>query len=400
MPMIFCYHRRMSQIIHSNIKSIIISLSSLYALRMLGLFLIYPILAIYAVHLPGATPFLLGVAMGIYGLSQAILQIPFGMLSDRFGRKPLIIVGLLLFALGSIVAALSQDIYGLIVGRTLQGTGAISAVITALLADLLAPNQRAKAMAVVGLTIGMAFGLSLILAPFLGALMGLSGIFWVITGLILLSLLVLIFFVPQPQQMQQVLPKGQWHLVFHNRQLWLLNISVFCLHALLTTLFLWLPARLEALTTHWYQQSLIYLFLLIGSYAVMMPILIRAEKTYQQKKVVLGSIIMFAFALCYFAWMPNNLWHLLLALFIFLIPFNLLEATLPSWVSRLAPQQTRGAAMGLYATLQFLGIFAGGAVTGFLLNTVSFTNIFLSFNFLMLIWFILVRGLKQLSKQE
>jgi predicted MFS family arabinose efflux permease len=367
---------------------------------MLGLFLIYPVLAIYAVHLPGATPFLLGVAMGIYGLSQAILQIPFGMLSDRFGRKPLIIIGLLLFASGSIVAALSQDIYGLIIGRILQGTGAISAVITALLADLLVPEQRAKAMAIVGLTIGVAFGLSLIIAPGLGAAIGLSGLFWVITVLVLLSLVVLVFFVPEPAQTQQSLPKGQLSLVFYNRQLWLLNFSVFCLHTLLTTLFLWLPARLEALTQHWYQQSLIYLVLLVGSYAVMMPILIRAEKTYKQKLVVQGSIVMFALALCYFAFMPNTLWHILLGLFIFLIPFNLLEATLPAWVSRLAPQQTRGAAMGLYATMQFLGIFTGGALTGWLLNSISFNNIFLSFSVLMIIWFIIVRGLKQLTKQE
>lgn len=390
----------MSQLFTAQTKPIIFALSSLYALRMLGLFLIYPVLAIYAVNLPNATPFLLGVAMGIYGLSQAILQIPFGILSDKFGRKPLIIIGLLLFATGSIVAALSEDIYGLILGRILQGTGAISAVITALLADLLAPNQRAKAMAIVGLTIGLAFGLSLILAPFLGALIGLSGLFWVITGLILLSLLVLIFFVPQPSQMQQALPKGHWREVFYNRQLWLLNISVFCLHALLTTLFLWMPARLNVLASAWYQQSLIYLCLLIGSYAVMMPILIRAEKTYKQKQVVQGSIVIFVIALCYFAFMPDNLWHLLLGLFIFLIPFNLLEATLPSWVSRLAPQQTRGAAMGLYATMQFLGIFVGGALTGYLQNMISFANIFLSFNLLMLIWFILVRGLQQLSKQE
>lgn len=390
----------MSQIAPTHTKPIILALSSLYALRMLGLFLIYPVLAIYAVHLPHATPFLIGLAMGIYGLSQAILQIPFGMLSDKFGRKPLIIIGLLLFAAGSIVAALSQDIYGLILGRILQGTGAISAVITALLADLLAPNQRAKAMAIVGLTIGLAFGLSLILAPFLGALIGLSGLFWVITGLILLSLLVLIFFVPQPLHMQQALPKGHWRQVFSNRQLWLLNISVFFLHALLTTLFLWLPSKLNVLASEWYEQSLIYLCLLIGSYAVMMPILIRAEKTYQQKRVVQGSIVMFAIALGYFAVMPETLWHLLFGLFIFLIPFNLLEATLPSWVSRLAPQQTRGAAMGLYATLQFLGIFAGGAVTGFLQNSISFSNIFLSFIVLMVIWFISVRGLQQLTKQE
>ena len=298
------------------------------------------------------------------------------------------------------VAALSTDIHGLIMGRILQGTGAISAVITALLADLLAPEKRSKAMAIVGLTIGMAFGLSLILAPALGAAIGLSGLFWVITGLILLSLLVLIFFVPQPLKLKQALPSGQWKVVFANKQLWLLNTSAFFLHALLTSLFLWLPARLNVLASAWYQQSLIYFVLLLGSYAIMMPILIRGEKTYQQKRVVQGSIIGFAVALIYFAWMPNTLGHLLLGLLLFLIPFNLLEASLPSWVSRLAPQQTRGAALGMYATAQFLGIFAGGVGTGVLLNYFSFEKVFLSFTVLMILWFILVRGLKRLSKQE
>lgn len=385
---------------HIKEKQVIAALSSLYALRMLGLFLIYPVLAIYAAKMPGATPFLLGLAMGIYGLSQAILQIPFGILSDKFGRKPLIIIGLLLFAGGSIIAALSTDIYGLILGRILQGTGAISAVITALLADLLAPQKRAKAMAIVGLTIGMAFGLSLILAPALGAAIGLSGLFWVITALILLSLLVLILFVPQPVKIQETIPSGQWRIVFANRQLWLLNISAFFLHGLLTTLFLWMPARLNELASAWYLQSLIYFVLLLGSYAFMMPILIRAEKTYRQKWVLQGSILGFILALLYFAWMPNTLWHLLLGLLLFLIPFNLLEATLPAWVSRLAPQQTRGAAMGMYATAQFLGIFIGGVSAGWLLNYFSLTNVFLSLSLLMLIWFILVRGLKRLSKQE
>jgi predicted MFS family arabinose efflux permease len=397
---IFAIITPMSAPPHIKEKQVIAALSGLYALRMLGLFLIYPVLAIYAAKMPGATPFLLGLAMGIYGLSQAVLQIPFGILSDKFGRKPLIVIGLLLFAGGSIIAALSTDIYGLILGRILQGTGAISAVITALLADLLAPQKRAKAMAIVGLTIGMAFGLSLILAPALGAAIGLSGLFWVITVLILLSLVVLIFFVPQPVKTQEAIPRGQWRIVFANRQLWLLNISAFFLHGLLTTLFLWMPARLNELASAWYSQSLIYFVLLLGSYAFMMPILIRAEKTYRQKWVLQGSILGFILALLYFAWMPNTLWHLLLGLLLFLIPFNLLEATLPSWVSRLAPQQTRGAAMGMYATAQFLGIFIGGVSAGWLLNYFSLTNVFLSLSLLMLIWFILVRGLKRLSKQE
>lgn len=390
----------MSQISKNNAKPIVLALSGLYALRMLGLFLIYPVFAVYGMQLPSATPFLIGLALGVYGLSQAILQIPFGMLSDKFGRKPIIIIGLLLFALGSIIAALSEDIYGLIWGRILQGTGAISAVITALLADLLPSEQRSKAMAVVGLTIGLAFGLSLILAPLLAAAVGLSGMFWMITGLIFLSLLVLILFVPEPAKMQKPITQGEWRAVFHNRQLWILNVSVFFLHALLTSSFLWLPQQLNDVTSALYQQSLVYLFLLLGSYLLMMPILIRAEKTYQQKRVVQACILGFAVTMIYFVFMPINLGYLLLGLLLFLIPFNLLEAILPSWVSRLVPQHTRGAAMGMYATWQFLGIFTGGIVTGWVLNYFSIYWVFLCFSVLMLIWFILVRGLKQLAKQE
>jgi predicted MFS family arabinose efflux permease len=367
---------------------------------MLGLFLIYPVFAVYGMQLPGATPFLIGLALGVYGLSQAILQIPFGMLSDKFGRKPIIIIGLLLFALGSIIAALSEDIYGLIWGRILQGTGAITAVITALLADLLPSEQRSKAMAMVGLTIGLAFGLSLILAPLLAAAVGLSGMFWMITGLIFLSLLVLIFFVPEPLKMHKPITQGEWRAVFQNKQLWILNISVFFLHALLTSSFLWLPQQLNEVTSALYQQSLVYLFLLMGSYMLMMPILIRAEKTYQQKRVVQACILGFAVAMLYFAFMPSTLGYLLLGLLLFLIPFNLLEAILPAWVSRLVPQHTRGAAMGMYATWQFLGIFTGGIVTGWVLNYFSIYWVFLSFSVLMLIWFIIVRGLKRLTKQE
>lgn len=377
-------------------KSLIAALSGLYALRMLGLFLIYPVLAIYAAHMPHATPFLIGFAMGVYGLSQAILQIPFGILSDKFGRKPLIILGLLLFIAGSVVAALASDIYGLILGRILQGTGAISAVITALVADLFAPAVRSRVMAMVGLTIGMAFGLSLVLAPALGAIVGLSGLFWIIAGLALLSLAVLPL-IPSPTHLKQALPQREWRIVFTNPQLWYLNISVFLLHALLTTLFLWMPAKLNQLTSVWYQQSLIYLVLLFVSYALMMPILIRAEKTNRQKLVLRGSILGFGLVLIYFAWMPNTLGSLLLGLLLFLIPFNLLEATLPSWVSRIAPPQAKGAALGLYATAQFLGIFAGGAGTGWLLKYFSYPTVFLSHIVLMILWFILVRGLKPLS---
>jgi predicted MFS family arabinose efflux permease len=378
-------------------KSLIAALSSLYALRMLGLFLVYPVLAIYAHDLPGATPFLIGLAMGGYGLTQAILQIPFGILSDHFGRKRLIIIGLLLFALGSVVAALSDSIYGLIAGRLLQGTGAISAVVTALLADLLPAQKRSKAMAIVGLTIGMTFGLSLVLAPALSALYGLGGLFWIIAILSILALGVLILFVPNPEQGRQALPMRELQQVFANRQLWYLNISIFCLHAVLTGLFVWLPPQLQKITAHWYQQSAVYLGLLIASYAFMMPILIRAEKMYRQKWIVQASQLGLCLVFIYFAFMPHSLWYLLLGLLLFLIPFNLLEAILPAWVSRVAPVQAKGAALGMYATAQFLGIFVGGVATGLLLNTFSLSIVFFSSAILMLIWFILVRGLKPLS---
>ncbi len=379
-------------------KSVIVALSSLYALRMLGLFLIYPVLAIYAQQMPHSTPFLIGLTMGVYGLSQALLQIPFGRLSDKFGRKPLIIIGLVLFALGSIVAALSTDIYGLIFGRFLQGTGAISAVITALLTDLLAPDKRAKAMAIVGLSIGLTFGLSLILAPPLSAWFGLSGLFWLIVVLNVLAIGILIYVVPTPAHCKQALPPGQWREVFANSQLWHLNISVFFLHTLLTTLFIWMPTQLHHLASHWYQQSIIYFLLLVASYAIMMPLLMYAEKHYRQKQLVQGSILIFAGVLAYFALMPHTLFHLVLSLLLFLIPFNLLEATLPSWVSRIVPQQIKGAALGLYATSQFLGIFVGGVGSGILLKYFSLSIVLWSNVGLMLIWWLLMLRLKPLPR--
>jgi len=310
-------------------RKITLALASLYSLRMLGLFLIYPVIAIYAFTLTNATSALIGFAIGAYGLTQALLQIPFGLLSDRIGRKPVIAFGLVIFIFGCIVAALSEHIYGLVMGRLLQGAGAISAVITALLSDLIRPQIRSKAMAMIGLTIGLMFGLSLILGPWLAALFGLSGIFWVMAVLALLALLVLFFVIPESKKSTAQLAPVKLKAVLRDTQLLRLNFSIFCLHVVLTALFVIIPTRLLALTTgHWYEQSGIYLFILLVSFAVMLPLLIFAEKRHCHKVVMQIATAILLVSFLMLAWLPVGLWQLIASLLVFFIAFTLLDWTL------------------------------------------------------------------------
>ncbi|WP_018274048.1 MFS transporter [Teredinibacter turnerae] len=366
---------------HSQVKSVA-SLSLLYAFRMLGLFMVLPVMMLYGDGYAGATPFLLGVALGAYGLTQAVFQIPLGLLSDLFGRKPVILIGLLIFAIGSLVAGSATSIEGLIIGRALQGAGAIASAIMAMVADLTTEDNRTKAMAAIGASIGLSFSIAMVLGPVLASVAGLSGVFFVTCGLALLGVLVLLFVVPKPAQ-----PAGKSHRdsgaipalmgkTAQNPQLLRLNLGIFSLHFVLMSAFVVVPRILEsglgiARESHWH----IYLGLLLGALIIMMPFMMLAERKRMVKQVFLLAIFLLGVALVALA-----LWHatamvVITLLLLFFVAFNLLEATLPSLVSKVAPAGAKGTAMGLYSTSQFLGAFAGGTLGGWLLEQHSATAV-------------------------
>lgn len=371
----------------------ILGLALIFGLRLAGLFLILPVFSLLARDLPGATPFLVGLAISSYGFTQALLQIPFGLLSDLVGRKRVIAAGLLLFATGSVVAALAGSIWGVILGRALQGSGAIAAAVMALLADLTREEHRTRAMATVGATIGLAFALSIVAGPPLGHLLGLRGLFWLIAGLALLALLVLLFVVPTPRQIRHHLDAepepGRLLEVLRHRELLRLDFGIFALHLLLTANFVVLPIVLReelAVPVSWH--SLLYLAAMGGSLLFMVPLVVLAEKRGLMKPVfLLGVFLIFSSQLGWF-FGHGHLWSFCLALFLFFAGFNLLEALLPSLVSKTAPVALKGTAMGIYTSCQFLGAFAGGTLGGYLLG-LDLPLVWLAGSGLALLWLLL-----------
>lgn len=352
------------------------ALSSIFALRMLGLFMIIPVFSVAGQSYQGATPALIGLAVGVYGLTQAILQIPFSLLADRFSRKLLVIIGLLLFALGGAVAAMSETIYGVIIGRAIAGGGAVSAVVMALLADVTREEQRSKAMAIMGMSIGVSFMLAFSLGPWLTSLVGISGLFWVTTimGLAAISML---FLVPKItrhhknyqqgylQQLKQVLKMGDL-----NR----LHISVFALHLLLTAMFIYMPSQLiQVADIPLASHGWVYLPLLIISLFFAFPSIILAEKYRQMRGIFLTAIAGIVLGLLVLIFGFESKYILLLGLGLFFVAFNVMEALLPSWLSKSAPIQSKATAMGVNASSQFLGAFFGGMIGGqlLLLNNTS-----------------------------
>ncbi len=361
-------------------KRATVSLASIYALRMLGLFMLLPVLSLFTEQMPGSTPKLVGLTMGIYGLTQAILQIPFGLLSDRFTRKTIIIIGLILFVIGSVVAALSTDIYGVLIGRALQGCGAISAAVMALLADLTQEVHRTKAMATIGASIGVSFGVAITLGPIIAHQFGISGIFWTIAVLAASAILVVLFVVPNPQKISvhrdaEYIP-SELSTVIKNPDLLRLNYGIFSLHLILMASFVVVPllmrdAGLEG-SKHW----LVYLPILVTSMAGIIPFVIIAEKKRQMKKVFIGAIATLMIANVGFVLLHDNLIGLIACLWIFFCGFNLLEATLPSLISKTAPGDLKGTAMGIYSSAQFLGAFLGGAAGGWCYGEFGAASVF------------------------
>lgn len=345
------------------------SLALVQSLRMLGLFLVLPVLAVHARSLPsGDDARLVGLALGIYGLTQALLQLPLGLASDRFGRKPVIAAGLLVFALGSFVAAGASDLTAIIIGRALQGAGAISAAIGAFVADSTRENQRTKAMALVGISIGAMFALSLIIAPPLYRWVGVSGMF-TLTGVLALAAIVwVVLGVPSVTRAGPMpLSRAGFAQVLAHPDLWRLNLGIGVLHAVQVGVFVVLPGWLVeraglALGDHW----LIYLPVVLLSFAPMMPALGWGERRGRMRIVFLGSVAALVAVQMVLLTQPQGLVPFAVLLFVFFAAFNILEASLPSMVSRLAPSALRGAALGLFNTTQSLGLFTGGALAGWL----------------------------------
>ena len=364
------------------------SLASIFALRMLGLFLILPVFAVYAATLPGGDDrTLIGLALGAYGLTQAVLQIPFGMASDRFGRKPVIVFGLLLFALGSFVAAWAPDMHWMIAGRVLQGTGAISAAVTALAADLTREEQRTKVMAMIGSSIGLVFALSLVGAPLLYGWIGMGGLF-VLTGLLALGALGLLARLPSPPRpdTQARLPLRE---VLANGALLKLNLGIGVLHVIQMAMFVVLPHALVVrgalpAPEHWK----VYLPAVLASFVVMVPAIIAAEKRDKMRPVFLSAIALAALVQGGLYFLGDSLWWLGLWLLLFFVAFNILEATLPSLVSRTAPPAAKGAALGVYNTTQAVGLFIGGAMGGYIAQHFGDNAVFSACALLAVCWMI------------
>ncbi|MDX8393493.1 MAG: MFS transporter [Mariprofundales bacterium] len=380
-------------------KKAAFSLSIIYGLRMLGLFMILPVFALYAEGLEGVTPTLIGLALGAYGLTLAIFQIPFGRLSDRFGRKPIIAIGFLLFACGSAVAAMSDSIWGVIFGRALQGSGAIAAVVMALIADLTRVEERTKAMAIFGIGIGFAFMLSLITAPLINAWVGVQGIFWLTAIAGLLAIPAVFLLVPNPEQIKHHSEvesnPAQMRSMLADGQLMRLNIGILLLQWMMMAMFTALPVVLRdqiGLPTdqHWW----LYLGALLLSIIAMIPMVIIAEKKQKVRGIFLISIsFLFIAGIC-FTFLHASLWGAALALLLFFIGFNTLEALLPSLLSRMAPAGSKGAAMGVYSTFQFLGAFFGGAFGGWLYGQTGAVGVFACGTILAIIWFFVAIGMR------
>jgi MFS family permease len=375
-----------------------LSLASLYAFRMLGLFLILPVFAVHAHTLPGGNePLLVGLVLGIYSLTQGLLQLPFGMASDRLGRKPVIVFGLVLFALGSVVAAQATDIAWTILGRALQGTGAISAAVTACIADLTRDSQRTKAMGLVGASIGLTFALSLVAAPQLYEWVGMAGMFYLTGALAIVGVAIVLFAVPSLPRLARPAGEGVQRTRFRevalDTELMRLNVGIFALHFVQMAMFVVLPAWLVEraqlpLAEHWK----VYLPVVAASFVLMIPPIAWGERAGRLRVVTLVSIAAILVAQLGYAAEPVGVVTFAVLLLVFFAAFNVLEATVPSMVSRLAPPDVKGTALGLYNTVQALGLFAGGALGGWASSRFGGVSVFVLCAGVMAVWGIVAVG--------
>ncbi|MCP5162519.1 MAG: MFS transporter [Hahellaceae bacterium] len=380
----------------------VFSLALLYSMRMLGLFMVLPVFMLLGQDLDGATPQLIGMAMGAYGLSQAFLQIPFGMLSDRVGRKPMILLGLALFCLGSLLAGHADSIYGVIAGRLLQGAGAIASVLMALLTDLTTEENRTKAMAAIGMSIGVSFSVALVLGPVIGGMFGLSGIFYTTAFLALVGVFIVLAWVPTPvtrkRHRDTLLVRKELGGALSNPHLLRLNSGIFFLHMILTATFVAVPLSLAERvgldkSQHWW----FYLSVMVTAFFSMVPFIIIGEKRRKMKPVFVGAVALLTFSMMLAQWGQSGLMRFWGALFLFFMAFNLLEATLPSLVSKQSPAGAKGTAMGIYSTSQFLGAFVGGSMGGYILSHWGLDVIYLIIAGVGLVWLFIAASMQSPS---
>ncbi|MBX8610107.1 MFS transporter [Pseudomonas cichorii] len=366
-------------------------LALVFAFRMLGMFMVLPVLATYGMDLAGASPALIGLAIGAYGLTQAVLQIPFGVISDRIGRRPVIYLGLIVFAVGSLVAANADSIWGVIIGRILQGAGAISAAVMALLSDLTREQHRTKAMAMIGMTIGLSFAIAMVVGPLLTGAFGLSGLFLATGGMALLGVLIVAFVVPKANgpllHRESGVAKQALGATLRHPDLLRLDLGIFVLHAMLMSSFVALPLALVEKAglpkeQHWW----VYLTALLISFFAMIPFIIYGEKKRQMKRVLLGAVTVLMLSELFFWAFGDTLRALVIGTVVFFTAFNLLEASLPSLISKVSPAGGKGTAMGVYSTSQFLGSAAGGILGGWLFQHGGLDVVFLGGAGMAAIW--------------
>ena len=376
------------------------SLAFVYVLRMLGLFMVMPVIAIGAKHYPDYSAFLIGLAIGGYGLTQALLQIPMGVLSDKIGRKPVIAGGLVVFAIGSLVAATADSLAWVVVGRFLQGAGAIAGAIMALAGDLSREKQRPKVMAIIGISIGFSFYLALLLGPIIAAKYGLSGIFLITGVLACFCILLILFVVPSATN---IAPRGDTLPVvedlkslFLQPQLMRLNISVLLLHMLITLLFVQIPVFLIdlqwPLNTHWQAYSIVLFASVLGLVVLM------ALAAKYQHRVLQGSVAGLAVVFTLLIFGQHSIIYLLVLVSLFFTCFNYLEANFPAMVSNIAPAGKKGSAMGFYASFQFFGAFIGGVLSGSIGELLGIQWVFILAAILCCIWLLLISGLQATNR--
>lgn len=374
------------------------SLASLYGFRMLGLFMVLPVLALYQHQYAGASPLLLGLALGVYGLTQAVLQIPLGLLSDKIGRRPVIVAGLLMFVLGSLVAAMADTMIGLVIGRGLQGMGAIASTLMAMVTDLTSEEKRTVAMASIGASIGLSFILAMIIGPLVAAMMGLSGIFWLTALLGITGIGIFLRFVPNVvsshSNRETRADLSQVGSLLREPTLMRLNFGVFALHLALMAAFVVIPDILaNELGLGGDQLWWVYLSLLGGGFVLMIPAMVLGEKFQRQKLSFCSAVVLLAVSALVLGWQRTALVTPLMLL-LFFAAFNLLEASLPSWLSKACPAGSRGTAMGIYSTCQFFGAFVGGILGGWSLQQFGVDGLFIMLGIVMLGWWLAALGLQ------